>query len=160
MYINKFFIILSCLIINPSAANAHSFFSKEGFYDGISHPVLGLDHFLAMISVGILSAQIGGRAIWTSLNFRNHNDNWSFIWFFINCTRIFFCRNWNNFVCNSFRVCTVYKQKFLEINFNFCRNFWFISWNCSRIRNSSCLYSNLIYPRFYMWDFISYIWEY
>ena len=65
MYINKFFIILSCLIINPSAANAHSFFSKEGFYDGISHPVLGLDHFLAMISVGILSAQIGGRAIWT-----------------------------------------------------------------------------------------------
>ena len=36
-----------------------------GFYDGISHPVLGLDHFLAMISVGILSAQIGGRAIWT-----------------------------------------------------------------------------------------------
>ena len=65
MYINKFFIILSCLIINPSAANAHSFFSKEGFYDGISHPVLGLDHFLAMISVGILSAQIGGKAIWT-----------------------------------------------------------------------------------------------
>tara|TARA_Y100000590_G_scaffold272706_1_gene306178 strand:+ start:1688 stop:2194 length:507 start_codon:yes stop_codon:yes gene_type:complete len=36
-----------------------------GFYDGISHPVLGLDHFLAMISVGILSAQIGGRSIFT-----------------------------------------------------------------------------------------------
>ena len=36
-----------------------------GFYDGISHPVLGLDHFLAMISVGIVSAQIGGKAIWT-----------------------------------------------------------------------------------------------
>ena len=36
-----------------------------GFYDGISHPVLGFDHFLAMISVGIVSAQIGGRAIWT-----------------------------------------------------------------------------------------------
>jgi len=27
--------------------------------------VLGVDHFLAMVSVGILSAQIGGRAIWT-----------------------------------------------------------------------------------------------
>jgi urease accessory protein len=29
------------------------------------HPVLGYDHLLAMLSVGILSAQIGGRAIWT-----------------------------------------------------------------------------------------------
>ena len=39
--------------------------SKVGFYDGLSHPVLGLDHLFAMISVGIISAQIGGRAIWT-----------------------------------------------------------------------------------------------
>ena len=44
---------------------AHNFIGKIGFYDGMSHPVLGLDHFLAMISVGIISAQIGGRAIWT-----------------------------------------------------------------------------------------------
>ncbi len=44
---------------------AHNFTGMVGFYDGISHPVLGLDHFLAMISVGIVSAQIGGRAIWT-----------------------------------------------------------------------------------------------
>ena len=36
-----------------------------GFYDGLSHPVLGIDHFLAMVSVGVVSAQIGGRAIWT-----------------------------------------------------------------------------------------------
>ena len=36
-----------------------------GFFDGISHPVLGFDHFLAMVSVGIISAQIGARAIWT-----------------------------------------------------------------------------------------------
>ena len=44
---------------------AHSFTGRIGFYDGISHPVLGLDHFLAMVSVGIVSAQIGGKAIWT-----------------------------------------------------------------------------------------------
>ena len=44
---------------------AHNFTGMVGFYDGISHPVLGFDHFLAMISVGIVSAQIGGRAIWT-----------------------------------------------------------------------------------------------
>lgn len=35
------------------------------FLSGLTHPVLGLDHFLAMVSVGILSAQLGGRAIWT-----------------------------------------------------------------------------------------------
>lgn len=36
-----------------------------GFLSGLVHPVLGFDHLLAMLSVGILSAQIGGRAIWT-----------------------------------------------------------------------------------------------
>lgn len=35
------------------------------FLAGLTHPVLGLDHLLAMVSVGIVSAQIGGRAIWT-----------------------------------------------------------------------------------------------
>jgi len=35
------------------------------FLSGLTHPVLGLDHLLAMVSVGILSAQIGGKAIWT-----------------------------------------------------------------------------------------------
>ncbi len=34
------------------------------FLGGLLHPVLGLDHFLAMVSVGIVSAFIGGRAIW------------------------------------------------------------------------------------------------
>ncbi len=36
-----------------------------GFLAGLIHPVLGYDHLLAMLSVGMLSAQIGGRAIWT-----------------------------------------------------------------------------------------------
>ena len=35
-----------------------------GFLTGLLHPALGLDHLLAMLSVGILSVQIGGRAIW------------------------------------------------------------------------------------------------
>ena len=62
MFNKKFYILLTCLLVYPLPTLAHAFF---GFYDGISHPVLGLDHFLAMISVGIVSAQIGGRAIWT-----------------------------------------------------------------------------------------------
>ena len=35
-----------------------------GFTAGLMHPVLGFDHLLAMLSVGILSAQMGGQAIW------------------------------------------------------------------------------------------------
>ena len=59
------FIFLACLLVHPLPALAHNFTGMVGFYDGISHPVLGLDHFIAMISVGIVSAQIGGKAIWT-----------------------------------------------------------------------------------------------
>ena len=61
----NFLILLTCLLVYPFPSFAHNYTGMIGFYDGISHPVLGLDHFLAMISVGILSAQIGGRAIWT-----------------------------------------------------------------------------------------------
>jgi urease accessory protein len=31
---------------------------------GLSHPVMGPDHFLAMVSVGIVSAVLGGRHFW------------------------------------------------------------------------------------------------
>ena len=59
---NKIFLFL---ILLSFPVNAHTFTGMTGFYDGLSHPVLGIDHFLAMVSVGIVSAQIGGRAIWT-----------------------------------------------------------------------------------------------
>lgn len=36
-----------------------------GIYAGLLHPILGIDHLLAMVSVGLLSAQMGGRALWT-----------------------------------------------------------------------------------------------
>ena len=51
----------------PSSVHAHDDTTVEAFgsfIGGLLHPVLGLDHLLAMLSVGILSAQIGGRAIW------------------------------------------------------------------------------------------------
>jgi len=34
------------------------------FQSGFLHPLGGLDHLLAMFAVGLLAAQIGGRAIW------------------------------------------------------------------------------------------------
>jgi urease accessory protein len=37
----------------------------SGAVEGFLHPILGTDHLIAMVTVGILSAVIGGRAIWT-----------------------------------------------------------------------------------------------
>ncbi len=60
-------LILFLGLAMPGLALAHEGASLPygSFLGGLTHPVLGLDHFLAMVSVGILSAQIGGRAIWT-----------------------------------------------------------------------------------------------
>lgn len=60
-------ILLLLTTLAPAAALAHEGASLPygSFLGGLLHPVLGPDHFLAMVSVGILSAQIGGRAIWT-----------------------------------------------------------------------------------------------
>ena len=61
----KFFSFL--LLFFSSALSAHEAQSLPygPFLSGITHPVLGFDHLLAMVSVGMISAQIGGRAIWT-----------------------------------------------------------------------------------------------
>ena len=58
-------LLFSSILVFSLPANSHTFTGMVGFYDGLSHPVLGIDHFLAMVSVGVVSAQIGGRAIWT-----------------------------------------------------------------------------------------------
>ena len=50
----------------PSIAYAHPMGqAADGFESGLLHPVFGLDHFLAMLSVGIVSAQLGRERIWT-----------------------------------------------------------------------------------------------
>lgn len=63
----KSFVIALLLAAIPEVAYAHegTNLGLGGFLSGIVHPVLGYDHLLAMLSVGIISAQIGGRAIWT-----------------------------------------------------------------------------------------------
>jgi urease accessory protein len=60
----RFWPILSLLML-PTSLFAHTGHEALGFSSGFTHPVLGLDHLLAMLSIGILSAQMGGRAIWT-----------------------------------------------------------------------------------------------
>jgi urease accessory protein len=50
---------LACaLVASPAAA------STSAFSSGLAHPLFGLDHLVAMVAVGLLSVQIGGRAIW------------------------------------------------------------------------------------------------
>lgn len=44
---------------------AHVFGGNGGPGAGFIHPLTGSDHLLAMFTVGLLSAAIGGRAIWT-----------------------------------------------------------------------------------------------
>ena len=36
----------------------------SGWMSGLLHPVLGFDHLLAMIAVGLLSVQLGGKHVW------------------------------------------------------------------------------------------------
>lgn len=43
---------------------AHVFAGDAGPGAGFMHPLTGADHLLAMFCVGVLSARIGGRAIW------------------------------------------------------------------------------------------------
>ena len=50
----------------PGAALAHTGLGAHGspFVSGLAHPILGTDHLLAMIAVGLLAGMTGGRAVW------------------------------------------------------------------------------------------------
>jgi len=55
--------ILFWLVARPAFAHIGSGFGG-GFFSGFSHPLLGPDHLLAMVSVGIWGAELGAPAIW------------------------------------------------------------------------------------------------
>ena len=57
--------ILILLFLLPNIVLAHTGVGETaGFIHGLSHPIGGIDHLLAMLAVGIWAAQIGGRALW------------------------------------------------------------------------------------------------
>jgi urease accessory protein len=59
--------IVGCLglLLASTAAQAHTGVgATAGFAHGFLHPIGGLDHVLAMVAVGLLAAQLGGRALW------------------------------------------------------------------------------------------------
>jgi len=43
---------------------AHPVPDGQGFHDGFTHPIFGLDHLLAMIAVGLLAVRMGGKALY------------------------------------------------------------------------------------------------
>jgi urease accessory protein len=53
------------LLLTGAGAYAHIIPGDvRGFGSGFTHPLLGLDHILAMVAVGLWTAQLGGRARW------------------------------------------------------------------------------------------------
>src|SRR6476646_5666027 len=58
-------LITAALTLIPAAAFAHTGAGEaHGFVSGFAHPLGGLDHILAMVTVGIFAWQLGGRALW------------------------------------------------------------------------------------------------
>ena len=56
---------LGIALLAASDASAHVFIGDGGPGAGFIHPLTGPDHLLAMFTVGLLSARLGGSAIWT-----------------------------------------------------------------------------------------------
>jgi urease accessory protein len=57
--------LAAALTLVPTAAFAHPGIGEmHGFTHGFAHPLGGLDHMLAMVTVGIFAWQLGGRALW------------------------------------------------------------------------------------------------
>jgi len=55
---------VTAAMLMPATAMAHSGHEVSGFMAGLSHPVGGLDHLLAMVAVGLWAARMGGKAQW------------------------------------------------------------------------------------------------
>jgi urease accessory protein len=57
--------LLTIAVFCPVPAWAHVESGQAGgFLSGLSHPVSGLDHVLAMVAVGLWGAQLGSPAMW------------------------------------------------------------------------------------------------
>jgi len=56
--------LLLAIVLLPGSARAHLEGSDAGLLNGLLHPVFGPDHLIAMISVGVVSVQLGGANIW------------------------------------------------------------------------------------------------
>jgi urease accessory protein len=51
-------------LLSPAVALAHPGHDIQSFTQGVLHPFSGIDHLLAMLSLGALAGRLGGRALW------------------------------------------------------------------------------------------------
>lgn len=58
------FTLATPLLLSPALAFAHAGHDHAGVLSGIAHPLLGIDHLLAMLAVGLWAAQQRGAARW------------------------------------------------------------------------------------------------
>ena len=58
-------VLAATLTILPGVALAHTGTGdSHGLVQGMTHPVGGIDHVLAMVTVGLYAVHLGGRALW------------------------------------------------------------------------------------------------
>ena len=55
---------LGMLPVVAHAHPQHALGTAGGVAAGMLHPLLGLDHLLAMLTVGLIAARLGGPAVW------------------------------------------------------------------------------------------------
>jgi urease accessory protein len=60
----KILVTVSALAAMTGVAEAHPGMHMHGFTDGFSHPFSGVDHILVMMTVGLLAARLGGKALY------------------------------------------------------------------------------------------------
>lgn len=60
----KKLIALSGLLLVSPAVSAHTGVGHDGLAAGFMHPLLGWDHLLAMLAIGVWAARCGDRATW------------------------------------------------------------------------------------------------
>lgn len=62
--LNKRLGLIAALALLPGLAQAHPGHDVSGLAAGITHPLMGMDHLLAMVAVGLCGAKLGGVARW------------------------------------------------------------------------------------------------
>ncbi|THF50887.1 HupE/UreJ family protein [Allorhizobium terrae] len=64
--VGRLLALVGVVAFMPGIAQAHIIQGGSGgFLQGFEHPLSGADHLLAMFSVGLWGAQMGGRNVWT-----------------------------------------------------------------------------------------------
>lgn len=61
----RLLLALAILALSPTLAFAHTGIGHTvGFLHGFEHPMGGIDHVLAMVTVGVFAFVLGGKALW------------------------------------------------------------------------------------------------